>query len=130
MNKTLTVRPDLFADALRSLHVRFIVLVGLAFSQFTTWAAAQQTPPAAPNAATAAGLNSTLDAKAGIVCQYVQVLPNSKWVTLGALIFFLLGIVLMIFGGRGGNVYLFRAIGAIVLIPAAIALAGAFGIAC
>jgi hypothetical protein len=130
MTHTLTaVRPTLFVDALRALHVRMIVVLGLAVSQLTTWAAAQQNPPAA-SAATAAGLNSTLDAKARIVCGYVAVLPNSKWVTLGALIFFLVGIGLMIFGGRGGNVFLFRAIGAVVLIPAAVALASAFGIAC
>ncbi|GGR12859.1 hypothetical protein [Deinococcus ruber] len=73
---------------------------------------------------------TAIDGHASTFCKYLDILPSSKWVTVGALMFFLVGAGLMIFGGRGGNVYLFRAMGAIIILPSILALAKAFGIAC
>ena len=122
MNTITVARPaSALVAHLQLLHIRWLALVALLFVSLSNMASAQGTPQA---------LQTELDAKATTFCSYVNVLPNSKWVKLGALIFFLIGMVMMIFGGRGGNVYLLRAIGAVVLIPAAIALGKAFGIVC
>lgn len=130
MTNTLTTRPAapvlttrpapvaLALNVLRDLYAKFVIVLMLAL--YGT-ANAQGTPEA---------MQREFDSHALTFCKYVDILPKSKWVTLGALVFFLIGICLMIFGGRGGNVYLARALGVIVIVPSALAMASAFGIAC
>ena len=81
-------------------------------------------------AGTPAELTTALDANAGTFCTYVDVLPNSKWVKAGALVLFMIGAVILVFGGRGGNTYLMRGLGAVIIIPSIIAIAKAFGMVC
>lgn len=118
MNIQNPVCPPCALHAVNALYLRLVVLLTLAV---TSSAFAQATPEA---------FQKNMDEKAGVFCKYVNILPQSKWVTLVALVFFIIGAILMIFGGRGGNVYLFRGIGAVVIIPALISLGSSFGIVC
>lgn len=120
MNTTVSVRRTAIRNPLNALkaeYLRLVVLLTLGAQN----AYAQATPEA---------FQKNMDDKASIFCKYVNILPNSKWITLGAFIFFLIGLGLFLFGGRGGNVYLMRAIGIIVIFPAAVSLAASFGIVC
>lgn len=81
-------------------------------------------------AGTPTDLINATDANASTFCTYVNVLPTSKWVKAGALVLFVIGACIMIFGGRGGNVYLMRGLGAVIIIPSIIAIAKAFGMVC
>ena len=122
--QTATAKPTTFRPlaALQNLYTKFVILmvIGMSSSAFA------QT---APNAQ-ATKFQTEADKHATTFCSFVNVLPKSKWVTLGALVMFLLGMALMIFGGRGGNVYLMRALAVIVIVPSALSLASAFGIVC
>ncbi|CAM3406572.1 hypothetical protein DESA109040_11390 [Deinococcus saxicola] len=93
-------------------------------------AALAANPPATSATATPQGLLTQTDASATTFCSYVKVLPDSKWIKAFALLFFIGGVGMMIFGIRGGGGPLIKAIAALVLIPSVIAVAGAFGIVC
>lgn len=123
MNTITTVRPaSALVAYMQFLHIRWLAFVAAIFAFLANnMASAQATPDE---------LLKEMDGRASVFCSYVNVLPNSKWVKLGGLIFFLIGMILLIFGGRGGNVYLLRGIGAVILIPSGIAIAKAFGLVC
>lgn len=124
MTQLATTRPAPFSPlaTLQGWYIKFVILMVIGMS---TNAAAQTGPTAE-----ATNFAKEADKHATTFCSYVNILPKSKWVTLGALIMFLLGMALMIFGGRGGNVYLARALAVIVIVPSALSLASAFGIVC
>lgn len=123
MNTITTARPaSALVAYMQFLHIRWLAFVATIFAFLANnMASAQATPDE---------LLREMDGRASVFCSYVNVLPNSKWVKLGGLIFFLIGMILLIFGGRGGNVYLLRGIGAVILIPSGIAIAKAFGLVC
>ena len=79
---------------------------------------------------TPASLQTQLDTNATTFCSYVKILPNSKWVKAGALVLYMIGAAIMVFGGRGGSSWLMRALGAVIIIPSVVAIAGAFGMIC
>lgn len=123
MNTITTVRPaSALVAYVQLLHIRWIAFIAIFFAFLANNVATAQATPQA--------LQNELDGKASTFCSYVNILPNSKWVKLGALIFFLMGLGLLLFGGRNGNTFLMRALGIIVILPSAVAIAKAFGIVC
>ncbi len=123
MHNTLStpVPPSLsFAQSTRALRGRLVVTLSMLLVLLLS---------AAANASTPADFQKQMDGKATTFCQYLQVLPDSKWVDLGSLILIMIGVVLLFFG-RGASSWLMKGIGAIVIIPGILGIAKAFGIGC
>lgn len=115
-----------FVSSLKDVRLRLLVLLAL-FIAAPTGALAQSGTTAGN---TPAQFQTQLDGPATKLCGYAKILPQSKWVTLGAFVLFLFGVAVILFGGRGGNVFLARAIGIAVLIPAILGIGAGLGIGC
>lgn len=121
MTNSQSVRPVLVSPLqwLRSQYARLMVLLTLVF-----WANAfaQSTP---------AQFQKELDGPAGKLCSYANVLPQSKWVTLAALLMVIAGVFLLFVPvARGAGAYLAKGIGVVVVLPALLGIAKGLGIAC
>ncbi|WP_019008588.1 hypothetical protein [Deinococcus aquatilis] len=78
----------------------------------------------------AAAFKNDLDKPATVLCGYMNVLPQSKWMVLIALGMAMLGVLLLATGQRGAMVWLGRAIVIVALVPAILGILKGLGIAC
>lgn len=119
MTQPTRPRPVSALTWLREQFSRVVVLLTLA-----SWSAAfaQSTP---------AEFKKQLDGPAGKLCSYANVLPQSKWVTLAALLMVIAGVFLLFVPvARGAGGYLAKGIGVVVVLPALLGIAKGLGIAC
>ncbi len=125
MNHTVSPTPQLLAPlsawTLRLMHafwVRFTLLL-LVLDRFSV-----------STAQNAAAFKNDLDKPATVLCGYMNVLPQSKWMVLIALGMAMLGVLLLATGQRGAMVWLGRAIVIVALVPAILGILKGLGIAC
>lgn len=124
MTQPTRPRPVSALTWLREQFSRMVVLLTLA-----SWSAAfaQSTP----TTSTPAEFKKQLDGPAGKLCSYANVLPQSKWVTLAALLMVIAGVFLLFVPvARGAGGYLAKGIGVVVVLPALLGIARGLGIAC
>lgn len=125
MTNTQSIRPVPVSPLswLRSLYARMAVVLALAVWGNAFAQGAQGSTPAE--------FQKQLDGPANTLCKYANVLPNSKWVTLAALLMVIAGAFLLFVPvARGAGAYLAKGIGVIVVLPALLGIARGLGIAC